>query len=147
MTGHPVEILLVEDNPYDAELTLHALQRVKVANRIEHVVDGAEALDYMFGTGKFAGRDVWDRPRVILLDLKLPKIDGIEVLRRIRQDSRTATVPVVILTSSREERDVMESYKLGINSYITKPVDADQFTHAVQQLGLYWLIFNQPPAL
>ncbi len=145
MTNEPVEILLVEDNPYDAELTLHALREIRLANHIEHVRDGAEALDFIFGTGTFAGRSVWIRPKVILLDLKLPKVDGLDVLRRIRADTRTCTIPVVVLTSSREERDVMESYKLGINSYITKPVDSEQFTSAVQQLGLYWLLVNQPP--
>lgn len=146
MNAESVEILLVEDNPYDAELTLHALQKIRLANRIEHVHDGVEAMDYIFGTGAYAGRSVWERPRVILLDLKLPKVDGLEVLRRVRGDTRTCNIPVVVLTSSREEHDVVESYKLGVNSYIVKPVDSDQFTQAVQHLGLYWLLVNQPPA-
>jgi CheY-like chemotaxis protein len=145
MTEQPVEILLVEDNPYDAELTIHALQKVRLANHIELVRDGAEALDFMFAAGTYSNRNVWDRPRVILLDLKLPKVDGLEVLRRIRGDTRTCNIPIVVLTSSREEHDVVESYKLGVNSYIVKPVDSEQFTAAVQQLGLYWLQSNQPP--
>jgi two-component system, response regulator len=145
MTEEPIEILLVEDNPYDAELTLHALQKIRLANHIEVIRDGAEALDFIFATGAHARRNVWNRPRVIMLDLKLPKVDGLEVLRRIRGDTRTCSIPVVVLTSSREEHDVLESYRLGVNSYIVKPVDGEQFTKAVQELGLYWLLFNQPP--
>ena len=147
MTEEPVEILLVEDNPYDAELTIHALRKIRLANRIELMRDGAEALDYLFAGGSYADRNVWNRPRAILLDLKLPKVDGLEVLRRIRGDTRTCTIPVIVLTSSREEQDVIESYKLGVNSYIVKPVDSEQFTAAVQQMGLYWLLYNQPPVL
>ena len=145
MTEEPIEILLVEDNPYDAELTLRALRQIRLANHIKVVRDGAEAVDFIFATGVYEQRSMWNRPRVIMLDLKLPKMDGLEVLRRIRGDTRTCNIPVVVLTSSREEHDVVESYKLGVNSYIVKPVDGEQFTTAVQQLGLYWLLFNQPP--
>ena len=145
MTNDPVEILLVEDNPNDMELALHALKKHNLSNHIETVRDGAEALDFIFGAGAFAGRDVADGPRVILLDLKLPKVDGLEVLRRVKADPRTRRIPVVVLTSSSEERDIVESYDLGVNSYITKPVDFEQFTEAVRTLGLYWLLLNQPP--
>ncbi len=143
-TNH-VEILLVEDNPNDLELALHALRRNNLANHIEIARDGAEALDFIFGAGAYSGRRIEDAPKVILLDLKLPKVDGLEVLQRIKADPRTCTIPVVVLTSSREERDVVESYKLGVNSYIVKPVDFEQFTEAVRSLGLYWLLLNQPP--
>jgi len=142
---HTVEILLVEDNPDDVELTLHAFKKSKLVNRIQVVRDGAEALDYLFGGGEFAGRDVLDVPHLVLLDLKLPKVSGIEVLRRIRGDPRTCSIPVVAMTSSREERDIAATYKLGINSYIVKPVDFDQFGKVVEQLGYYWLLLNQPP--
>jgi two-component system response regulator len=147
MTENPVEILLVEDNPNDAKLTLHALKRNNLTNRIHVVRDGAEALEYIFGTGAYAGHNVNDHLKVILLDLKLPKVDGLEVLRRVKADPHTRVIPVVVLTSSREERDIVESYKLGINSYITKPVDFGQFTEAVRQLGMYWLLLNQPPVV
>ncbi len=140
-----VEILLVEDNPNDMELALHALKKNNLANHIEIARDGAEALDFLFATGVYSGRKVENTPRVILLDLKLPKVDGLEVLRRVKADERTKHIPVVVLTSSREERDIVESYALGVNSYITKPVDFDQFTEAVRQLGFYWLLLNQPP--
>lgn len=146
MNDKPVEILLVEDNPSDVELTLHALRKHHLANRIQVVRDGAEALDFIFGTGAFVGRDLGETPRVILLDLKLPKLDGREVLRRIKADPRTRKIPVVMLTSSREERDIIESYHLGVNSYIVKPVDFARFAAAVEQLGLYWLLLNCPPA-
>ena len=142
---YTVEILLVEDNPDDVELTLHAFKKSKLVNRVRVVRDGAEALDYLFGDGEFAGRDVLDVPHLVLLDLKLPKVSGIEVLRRIRGDPRTRSIPVVAMTSSREERDIAETYKLGINSYIVKPVDFDQFGKVVEQLGYYWLLLNQPP--
>lgn len=142
-----VEILLVEDNPDDLELTLHALKHNNLANHIAVVRDGAEALDFIFGTGAHAQRDVNNTPKVILLDLKLPKVDGLEVLRRIKADERTSAIPVVVLTSSTEERDIVESYKLGVNSYITKPVDFEQFAETVRQLGLYWVLLNRPPTL
>jgi two-component system, response regulator len=142
-----VEILLVEDNPNDLELALHALKKNNLANHIEVVRDGAEAVDFIFASGAYSDRKVENTPRVILLDLKLPKIDGLEVLRRIKADPRTKSIPIVVLTSSREERDIVESYELGVNSYITKPVDFDQFTEAVRQLGFYWLLFNQPPKM
>lgn len=140
-----VDILLVEDSDEDAELTLRALRKKKVGNRIHRVKDGEEALDYLFARGAYADRYVQDRPRVVLLDLKLPKVDGVEVLRAIRGDARTRTVPVVVLTSSREERDVVETYSLGVNSYIVKPVEFDAFLTAVEQLGFYWVLLNQPP--
>lgn len=139
-----VEILLVEDNAADVELALHALKRNNVANHIHVARDGAEALDFIFREGAFA-QAADHRPRVILLDLKLPLIDGMEVLRRVKADPRTKSIPVVMLTSSREERDLVESYELGVNSYIVKPVDFEQFTEAVRQLGLYWMLLNQAP--
>ena len=142
-----VEILLVEDNPTDVELTLHALRSNNLGNPVHVVRDGAEALDFIFGTGEYSGRSVENGPKVILLDLMLPKIDGLEVLRRIKADPRTKAIPVVMLTSSREERDVVESYQSGVNSYIVKPVDFEQLAEAVRQLGLYWLILNEPPVL
>ena len=138
-------ILLVEDNPDDEALTLHALESNKIGNPVVVARNGVEALDYMFGTGAYAGRDVNDWPAVILLDLKLPKIDGLEVLRRIRADARTRLQPVVVLTSSNEEEDRLKSYTLGANSYVRKPVDFDDFVRAAGQLGLYWLLINQPP--
>ena len=145
MKNHPVEIILVEDNPYDVELTLMALKQRNLSNNVHILNDGAEALDFIFCTGQFAGRETSRCPKVMLLDLKLPKIDGIEVLRRIRADERTRTIPVVVLTSSNEERDRVEAYKLGVNSYIVKPVDFDQFIKAVEEIGLYWLLLNKPP--
>ena len=141
----PLEILLVEDNPNDVELAVHALKKHNLANRIQVVRDGAEALDFLFARGAFSHRDINQIPRVVLLDLKLPKVDGLEVLRQVKADPRTRKVPVVILTSSREERDVVESYNLGVNSYILKPVDFQQFTEAVRTIGLYWLLLNEPP--
>ena len=145
MTHNTVEILLVEDNPNDVELALHALKKNKLANRIHVVRDGAEALEFLFRTGAYQDQGEHNsHPRVILLDLKLPKVDGLEVLRRIKSHESTLGIPVVMMTSSREERDIVESYRLGVNSYIVKPVDFDQFTEAVRQLGLYWMVLNQP---
>jgi two-component system, response regulator len=141
-----LEILLVEDNANDEMLTLHALKKYNVANKLHVVRDGAEALEFIFCTGRYADRHITDRPKVILLDIKLPLVDGLEVLRRIKADARTKTIPVVMLTSSREERDLVESYRLGVNSYIVKPVDFDQFTEAARALGMYWLLLNKPSA-
>jgi CheY-like chemotaxis protein len=140
-----VEILLVEDNPNDVELTLRALQKQNLSNKVFVVKDGAEALDFMFATGAYSKRKIDKRPRVVLLDLKLPKVDGLEVLKRIKADSRTNKIPVVMLTSSQEERDVVDSYSLGVNSYIVKPVDFSNFVHAVSELGVYWGILNKLP--
>jgi CheY-like chemotaxis protein len=138
-------ILLVEDNADDEKLTKRALEKNYITNPVAVARDGAEALDYLFGTGAYAGRDVAARPTVVLLDLKLPKIDGLEVLRRIRADQRTRTMPIVILTSSKEEQDLLQGYNCGANSYIRKPVDFGQFVEAVRHLGLYWLVLNEPP--
>ena len=143
--NNQLEILLVEDNPNDAELAIRALKKRNLANNLIHVEDGQAALDFLFGTGPYAGRDVQQQPKVVLLDLKLPKVDGIEVLRRVRADERTKLLPVVMLTSSREDRDVIETYKLGANSYIVKPVDFENFSEAVSNLGMYWLLLNEPP--
>lgn len=145
MTETAVEILLVEDNPSDVELTLHSLRSTKLSNHIEVVRDGAEALEFIFCTGTYAHRNVNHDLKLVLLDLKLPKVDGLEVLKCVKSDPRTERIPVVVLTSSREERDIIESYQLGVNSYIVKPVDFEQFTEAVQQLGIYWLLLNQSP--
>jgi CheY-like chemotaxis protein len=140
-----VEILLVEDNPNDVELTLRALQKQNLAGKVFVVKDGAEALEFIFSTGAFAHRKVAKPPKVIFLDLKLPKVDGIEVLRRVKSDERTKHTPVVMLTSSQEERDVLDTYNLGVNSYIVKPVDFSNFVHAVSELGLYWGMLNKVP--
>ena len=140
-----VEILLVEDNPNDAELTMRALKKYNLANRVVLITDGEEALDFIFARGAYKNRKVENHPKVILLDLKLPKVDGLEVLRACKSDPRTKIIPVVVLTSSKEERDLVESYRLGANSYITKPVDFDKFVESVSELGLYWLLLNQPP--
>ena len=145
MTEKYVEILLVEDNPNDEMLALHAFRKHNLANKVHVVRDGAEALEFIFCTGRYAQRRIENGPKVILLDLKLPLVDGIEVLRRIKSDPRTEMIPVVVMTSSKEERDIAESYHLGVNSYIVKPVDFDQFTEAVKQLGYYWMLLNQPP--
>jgi CheY-like chemotaxis protein len=144
-TLEDVEILLVEDNPNDVELTMRALQKQSLANKVFVVKDGAEALEFMFATGAFAARKIENRPKVVLLDLKLPKVDGIEVLRRIKADARTKHTPVVMLTSSQEERDVIDTYNLGVNSYIVKPVDFSNFVHAVSELGVYWGLLNKLP--
>jgi two-component system response regulator len=139
------KILLVEDNPDDETLILMSLKKGSVANEVVVVRDGQEALDYLFAAGRHAGRDRDDLPTVVLLDLKLPKLDGLEVLRRVREDRRTKTLPVVILTSSDEQRDRLKSYDLGVNSYVCKPLDFNEFTDAVKALGLYWLLLNMPP--
>ena len=138
-------ILLVEDNPSDVKLTERALAKNQITNGLIHAEDGRAALDYLFGTGQYAGRDAMDLPAVVLLDLKLPKVDGLEVLKSIRADERTRLLPVVVLTSSSQEEDVINSYKQGANSYIRKPVDFTQFAEAVRVLGMYWLLMNEPP--
>ncbi len=138
-------ILLVEDNPDDEALTLRAFRKNNIMNEVVVARDGAQALDYLFGTNQYAGRDVSDWPSVVLLDLKLPKVSGLEILRKIRGDNRTRTMLVVVLTSSKEEEDVAESYGLGVNSYVRKPVDFSQFIEAVKHIGLYWLLLNEPP--
>jgi len=140
-----VEVLLVEDNPTDAELAILALKERGLANNLVWVKDGAEALDFFFATGAYSDRKVENTPKVVLLDLRLPKVDGLEVLRRIKADERTKNIPVAVLTSSKEDRDVIASYQLGVNSYISKPVDFDEFTRVVSELGYYWLLINRPP--
>jgi CheY-like chemotaxis protein len=145
--NNAVEILLVEDTPEDLELALRALRKANLANHIQIARDGAEAIEFLFAEGAHAGRKVENGPKVILLDLKLPKVDGMEVLRRVKSDPRTRAIPVVVLTSSKEQKDVVESYQLGVNSYIVKPVNFERFVAAVQDLGMYWLLLNQPPRL
>ncbi len=140
-----VEILLVEDNPADAEMTLRALRRNNLSNRVHWVKDGEEALEFMFRTGAYAGRDPAATPKLVMLDIKMPKVDGIEVLRRIKANEETRTVPVVVMPSSNEERDVVESYRLGVNSYIVKPVQFESFLETVAKIGLYWVITNRVP--
>jgi two-component system response regulator len=142
---HAIDVLLVEDNQQDAELTIRSLKKHKLANNISVVEDGAEALDFIFCRGKFNKRDINHPPKVIFLDLKLPLVSGLEVLRAIKQDARTKSVPVVVVTSSREDPDVKAAYELGANSYVVKPVDFEAFTEAIGSLGLYWLLINQPP--
>ena len=145
MAQDSVDILLVEDNPNDVELALHAFRKNKIGDRVHVARDGVEALDFIFCNGAFAGRDMSSGPTVVLLDLKLPLVDGVEVLRQMKADPRTKPIPVVVLTSSREERDILRTYELGANSYIFKPVDFDQFTQVVERLGHYWLLLNQRP--
>lgn len=140
-----VEILLIEDNANDAEMTMRALKKNNVTNKIFHLKDGADALEFIFGTGKFEGRNILHKPKVILLDLKMPKVDGIEVLEKIKSNESTKAIPVVILTSSKEDPDIQKCYLLGVNSYIVKPVDFEGFHKVVADLGLYWVLLNQPP--
>ena len=146
MSNSELEILLVEDNPHDAELTIRALKKHNVAQSIVHLKDGAEALDFIFGKGAFEGRNIQSKPKVILLDLKMPKIDGIEVLKEVKGNAITRKIPVVVLTSSREDPDIDKCYELGVNSYIVKPVEFDNFLKAVTDMGLYWKTLNQNPA-
>lgn len=144
-TNNIIEILLVEDNPQDLELTQRALKKANLANHIQVARDGEEALQFIFCEGPYAGRKIENGPKVVLLDLKLPKVDGKEVLARMKSDPRTKMIPVVVLTSSKEQSDLVESYKLGVNSYIVKPVNFERFAAAVEELGMYWLLLNQPP--
>ena len=143
MKDQEVEILIVEDNPGDAELTIRALKKSRLANNVTHLVDGAEALDFLFGLGQYSHRDPDNVPKVILLDLRLPKVDGIEVLRRIKSDSRTKMIPVVILTSSKGDPDIKRSYELGANSYIVKPVEFNDFAKIISEIGMYWLVIDK----
>jgi two-component system response regulator len=147
MESNIIEILLVEDTPQDLELALRALRKANLVNRIAVARDGVEAVEFIFGEGAYAGRKLEDGPKVILLDLKLPRMDGLDVLRRIKSDPRSMMIPVVVLTSSKEQKDLVESYALGVNSYIVKPVNFDRFAAAVQELGMYWLLLNQAPRL
>jgi len=142
-----VEVLLVEDNIHDAEMTIRALRKVNLSNNLVHVKDGEEALDFIFARGKFTGRETEQLPKVILLDIKMPKVDGIEVLRQLKSQETSKSIPIVIMTSSKEEQDVIRSYQLGVNSYVVKPVDFEGFAKAVSELGLYWLLTNQPPVI
>jgi len=143
MNNNEVEILLVEDNTHDAEMTIRSLKKVNLANKLVHVQDGEEALDFIFAKGKFSGSSPGNLPKVILLDIKMPKVDGIEVLRQIKANEKTKMIPVVIMTSSGEEQDIIASYRLGVNSYVVKPVDFEGFARAVSELGLYWLLTNR----
>ncbi len=145
MENSELEILLIEDNPSDAELAIRALRKNNIANHITHIKDGAEALEFLFGTGRYAERNIQQKPKVILLDLKMPKVNGIEVLEKIKSNEQTRQIPVVVLTSSKEHPDVEKSYHLGANSYIVKPVDFESFRKIVNELGIYWLMLNQPP--
>jgi two-component system response regulator len=145
MINMEVEILLVEDNMYDAEMTVRALKKVNLANKLVHLHDGQEAIDFLFGKEQYAGRDVNNTPKVILLDIKMPKVDGIEVLKHVKANQSTRMIPVVIMTSSKEEQDIVASYSLGVNSYVVKPVEFEGFAKAVSELGLYWLLTNEAP--
>ena len=147
MEQYQVEILLIEDNPHEAELTILSLKKHHLANKLMHIDDGAEALDFLFSRGKYADNKQMPHPKLILLDLKLPKVDGLEILRQVKTDDRTRIIPVVVLTSSKEEKDIVESYKLGVNSYIVKPVNFDTFAKAIAELGFYWMLLNQEPFL
>ena len=146
MSLDEVEILLVEDNPTDAELTIRALKRKNLINKLVWVKDGAEALDFIFAKGIYSKRNVDDLPKLILLDLRMPKVDGLEVLHEIKANEKTKRIPVVILTSSKEDRDIVESYKLGVNSYVSKPVEFDEFIDAISTMGFYWILINKPPS-
>lgn len=145
METNAIEILLIEDNPNDAELTIRALKKNNIANHIHHISDGEEALEFFFATGRYKGRDMNLTPKVVILDLKLPKVNGLQVLEKVKADERTKAIPIVILTSSKEESDIVDSYKYGVNSYIVKPVDFNKFYEAISNLGLYWLLLNEPP--
>lgn len=145
MENTEVEILLVEDNPNDAEMTIRALKKSHLANKIVHLKDGAEALDFFFGKGQFSGRDIANKPKVVLLDLKMPRVDGMEVLQKVKSDERTKMIPIVVLTSSKEDPDIQACYDLGVNSYIVKPVGFESFMKAVSELGMYWMLLNQSP--
>ncbi|MBI5680642.1 MAG: response regulator [Methanobacterium sp.] len=145
MNLNEVEILLVEDNKTDAELTIRALKRKNLTNNLVWVKDGAEALDFIFAKGEYSKRDIQGLPKLVLLDLRMPKVDGLEVLQTIKADDRTKKIPIVVLTSSKEDKDIVESYELGVNSYVSKPVEFDEFTDAVSTLGLYWMLLNNPP--
>ena len=145
MNNTEIEILLVEDSAHDAEMTIRALRKNNIANKVTHLHDGAEALDFIFGTGQYEGRNTNNKPKVILLDLKMPKVDGIEVLRKVKADKYTKTIPVVVLTSSKEDPDVRACYELGVNSYIVKPVGFENFSKAISELGFYWMLLNHSP--
>ncbi|MEO6611079.1 MAG: response regulator [Chitinophagaceae bacterium] len=145
MTDKDIQILLVEDKKADALLTIRALKKHKLANNLVHLIDGAQALEFIFGTGEFEGRDIGNKPKVIFLDLKMPKVGGLEVLKIIKSDERTKMIPVVMMTSSKEESDIVESHKLGVNSYVVKPVGFANFSKTITELGFYWLVVNNPP--
>jgi two-component system, response regulator len=145
MTHSEIEILLIEDNASDAEMTIRALKKKNISNNITHLKDGEEGLDFIFGLGKYEGRDITNQPKIILLDLKMPKVSGIEVLQTLKKDDRTKKIPIVVLTSSKEDPDIKKCYELGVNSYIVKPVGFENFSNAIADLGFYWLLLNQPP--